>query len=78
MDDLRISLSDLQRAFVDEQVAGGVYSSAEQYVEALIEDEAKASAKEKLEALLLEGLDSEETDWTDADWEVLKHRVAGG
>lgn len=78
MDDLRISLSDRQQAFVDEQVASGDYSDAAQYVAALIEAEAKARAQEKLEALLLEGLDSEDEEWTEADWDELRKLAAGG
>ena len=78
MDDLRISLSDPLQTFVDEQVATGDYSNAADYVAALIQAEAKARAQEKLEALLLEGLDSEETEWTEADWDDLRCRASGG
>ena len=78
MDDLRISLSDPLQSFIDEQVASGDYSNAADYVAALIEAEAKARAQEKLEALLLVGLDSEETEWTEADWDDLRRRAAGG
>lgn len=78
MDDLRISLSDPLQSFIDEQVASGDYRNAADYVAALIEAEAKARAQERLEALLLEGLDSEETEWTEADWDDLRRRAAGG
>ena len=78
MDDLRISLTDPLQTFVDEQVAAGDYGNAADYVASLIEAEAKARAQEKLEALLLEGLDSEETEWTEADWDDLRRRAAGG
>ena len=78
MDDLHISLSDRQQAFIDEQVATGDYSDAADYVAALIEAEAKARAQEKLEALLLEGLDSDDEEWTEADWDELRKLAAGG
>ena len=78
MDDLRISLSNRQQAFIDEQVATGDYSNAADYVAALIEAEAKARAQEKLEALLLEGLDSDDEEWTEADWDELRKLAAGG
>ena len=71
MEDLRISLSDRQQAFVDEQVEAGDYSDPAAYVAALIEAEAKAQAQAKLEALLLEGLRGEATEWTEADAEAL-------
>lgn len=78
MEDLHISLSDRQQAFIDEQVAAGDYSDPAAYVAALIEAEARAQAQVKLENLLLEGLASEETDWTEADWQALERRAAGG
>lgn len=67
MEDLRISLSDRQQAFVDEQVAAGDYTDPTAYVAALSEAEAQA----KLETLLLAGLEGEQTHWTDADAEAL-------
>lgn len=79
MENLHIALSDRQQAFVDEQVATGDYGGdPAAYVAALIEAEAKAQAQAKLEALLLAGLDSEEEEWTEADWEALERRAAGG
>lgn len=78
MDDLRISLSELQQAFVDEQVATGDYGDSADYVTALIQAEARTQAKAKLEALLLEGLDEEAEDWTEADWDELRQQAAGG
>ena len=66
MDDLRISLSDRQQAFVEEQVASGAYADASEYFTALVRADEKAKAQEKLEALLLEALDEEGDDreWT--------------
>lgn len=77
MDDIRISLSDTQQAFVTEQVEAGHYADAAEYVSALIEAEAKAQAQAKLEALLLEGLEGESSEWTEADWDELRQRIAG-
>ena len=76
MDDIRISLPDIEKAFVDEQVAEGDFASASDYVAALIHAEAKAKAQEKLEALLLAGLEGEDIEWTDANWDELRSRIA--
>lgn len=78
MDDLRISLSDPLQSFIDEQVATGDYRDAAAYVGALIQAEAKARAQAKLEALLLEGLEEEAEEWTEADWDELRKLAAGG
>lgn len=77
MDDIRISLSGAERGFVDEQVAAGGYASPADYVAALVHSEARAKAQEKLEALLLEGLEGEPTEMTEADWDALQTRALG-
>jgi antitoxin ParD1/3/4 len=76
MDDIRLNLPEIDRAFVDAQVAEGDYADAAEYVAALVRAEAKAKAQEKLEALLLEGLEGEDIEWTDADWDKLRNRIA--
>jgi antitoxin ParD1/3/4 len=64
MDDIRITLSDSSKAFVDAQVAEGNYSSASECIDAALRAKAKAEAQEKLEGLLLEGLEGEDIAWT--------------
>ena len=59
MTSMNISLPDDLKAFVDQQVQRG-YSSASEFVRELIRNAQKQAAKEQLEALLLEGLDSGE------------------
>ena len=44
--------------FVDRQVASGRYSSASEYILKLIREDEKRTAEEKLEALLLKGVNS--------------------
>ena len=58
MQTMNISLPDPMKDFVDRQVASGHYSSASEYVRRLIREDEKRRAEEKLEALLLEGLNS--------------------
>jgi len=43
---------------VDRQVASGRYSSASEYILKLIREDEKRTAEEKLEALLLKGVNS--------------------
>jgi antitoxin ParD1/3/4 len=77
MDDIRISLSDSSKAFVDAQVAEGNYASVSECIDAAVLAKAKAEAQEKLEALLLEGLESGDAEpWTDENWDALKRRIA--
>ena len=58
MQTMNISLPDPMKDFVDGQVASGRYSSASEYVRELIRKDEKRRAEEKLEAQLLEGLNS--------------------
>ena len=58
MTTMNISLPDAMKAFVEEQVQQGGFSTASEYLRELIRDAQKQSAKERLEKLLLEGLDS--------------------
>jgi antitoxin ParD1/3/4 len=76
MDDIRISLSGSTKAFVDAEVADGSYASVMECVDDLLLAGTKAKAQEKLEALLLEGLEGEDIEWTDANWDELRDRIA--
>jgi antitoxin ParD1/3/4 len=59
MTSLNISLPEALRQFVDEKVASGGYGTASEYVRSLIrEAQQREVEQERLEALLLEGLDS--------------------
>jgi antitoxin ParD1/3/4 len=77
MDDIRNSLSDISKAFVDAHMAEGTYASVSECIDAALRAQAKAEAQEKLEALLLEGLESGDAEpWTDENWDALKRRIA--
>lgn len=72
MQSMNISLPDPLKQFVDGQIAKGRYSSASEYVRELIRADEKRKAEDQLEALLLEGLSSEETALTPADWKAIR------
>lgn len=57
---LNISLPDLMKQYVEERMHEGGYSTTSEYVRDLIREDQKRRAQERLEALLLEGLDSGE------------------
>jgi antitoxin ParD1/3/4 len=70
---LNISLPEQLREYVDAKVAAGGYGTASEYVRELIRADQKRAAEERLEALLLEGLDSgEPITIFDAWWERKK------
>ena len=72
MQTMNISLPEPLKKFVDHQIAEGRYSSVSEYIRELIRDDEKRKAEGRLEALLLEGLDSEESELTRQDFEAIR------
>ncbi len=76
MTTLNISLPDSMRAFIDEQIAQGGYSTASEYIRDLIRQAQKQAAQEKLDSLLIEGLESgEPIEVTDEWWQEKQERL---
>jgi antitoxin ParD1/3/4 len=72
MQTMNISLPDPLKEFVDDQIAGGRYSSVSEYIRELIREDEKRKAQERLEALLLEGLESEASELTRQDFDEIR------
>jgi antitoxin ParD1/3/4 len=72
MQSMNISLPEPLKQFVDQQIAAGKYSSVSEYVRELIRDDEKRKAEDRLEALLLEGLESDESPLTSEDWASIR------
>ncbi len=69
---MNISLPEPLKQFVDDQIAAGRYSSVSEYVRELIRDDEKRKAEDRLEALLLEGLESDDAPLTSEDWAAIR------
>jgi antitoxin ParD1/3/4 len=72
MQSMNISLPEPLKRFVDEQIGQGRYSSVSEYMRDLIRADERRKAEEQLEAKLLEGLGSAESELTAADWSVIR------
>ena len=68
MTTVNISIPDSMKTFIDEQVAKGGYSTTSEYIRQLLRQEAERVTQARLEALLLEGLDSGEPIEINDDW----------
>ena len=69
MTSMNVSLPEPLRRFVNERAAGR-FGSASEYVRELIREDQRRAAEEKLEALLVEGLESgEPVEVTPEFWE---------
>jgi len=76
MTTLNISLPDSMRAYIEQKVAQGGYSTASEFVRQLVRDDQKRAAQERLEGLLIEGIESGPShELTAADWDNLRQRV---
>lgn len=76
MSTLNVSLPDSMRAFIEEQTKNGDFSTASEYLRSLIREDQKRKAQERLETLLLEGLESGDTEkLTPGDWEEVRREV---
>jgi antitoxin ParD1/3/4 len=64
------------RTYVEEQVAKGGYGSVSEYFRELVRLDRKRKAAERVEAMLLSGLNSgTATPMTDEDWEDVRQAV---
>jgi antitoxin ParD1/3/4 len=63
-----LSLPESLEKFVEQEVAEGGFENAEKYIRHLISVEHKRRAKERLEALILEGLESGDPEEATPEW----------
>nr|WP_175586856.1 type II toxin-antitoxin system ParD family antitoxin [Nostoc sp. UIC 10630] len=64
------------RTYIEEKVATGGYSSVSEYFRELVRQDQKRQAAERLETMLLEGLNSgNATEMTPDDWENIRQAV---
>ena len=68
MPTMNISLPDRLNDFVDAQISSGRYSSVSEYVRELIREYEERKAEARLEAMLLEGLASQESELNHQDF----------
>jgi antitoxin ParD1/3/4 len=73
---MNVSLPERLKDYVQERVEEGAYSTPSDYVRALIRDDMKRRAEDRLEELLLEGLDSGDPQPLDAaEWVSIREEA---
>ncbi len=76
MTTINVSIPEALGQFIEKRVAEGGYSAADEYVGELIREDQKRLEQQRLETLLLEGLDSGPAmEMTKEDWDELKQAV---
>lgn len=74
---INIILPDEVRVYVEAQVMEGAYSSIGEYFIDLVQQDQKRKAQAKLEALLVEGINSDSQEVTPDYWQNLRESVLG-
>src|SRR5438552_211195 len=72
---ISISLPETMKEFIESQVSQGGYGTASEYVRDLVRDAQKRIAQEKLEELLLEGLNSPVAEFDSKEFSAIKERL---
>ncbi len=72
---INIDIPDEVRVHIEEQIINGAYSSIGEYFLDLAQQDQKRKAKERLEALLLEGINSKGQEATPDYWQDLRSTV---
>lgn len=76
MTTMNISLPENLKEFIDAQVQSGGYSTSSEYIRELICKDQKKKLAQRLNSLLLEGLESGEPIPVDADyWEAKRRKL---
>ena len=76
MTSVNISLPEILKDYIDEQVVNGGYGTVSEYIRDLIRQDREQRSQKKLESLLLEGLDSgDATPMTSEDWDAVRDAV---
>ena len=74
MTSLDVSMPEKLRRFIDERCReGGAYSTPSEYIRELVRKDMEQQAQQRLESLLIEGLDSgEPSSMTPEDWSEIR------
>ena len=74
---LNFALPEAMKEWVESQVKGGSYGNLSEYIRELIRQDQRRKTEERLESLLLEGLNCGNAGpMTKKDWDALKRKVA--
>ena len=72
---VNISLPDQMKQYIEERLSEGRYNTTSGYFRDLIRDDQKRRTEERLETLLLRGLESPASEWTKDDVAHIKNAV---
>jgi antitoxin ParD1/3/4 len=72
---VNISLPDQMKQYIEARIGEGGYNTTSEYFRDLVREDQKRRAEERLETLLLQGLESPASVWTKDDVDHIKNAV---
>jgi antitoxin ParD1/3/4 len=72
---VNISVPDQMKQYIEERIGEGGYNTTSEYFRDLVREDQKRRAEERLETLLLQGLESPASVWTKDDADHIKKAV---
>ena len=76
MTTVNITLPDSMKDFVEARISSGGYGDASEYLRRLIREDQRKAERERIDALLLEGIKSgKSTPLTSKDWKTLRQSL---
>jgi antitoxin ParD1/3/4 len=72
---VNISLPDQMKRYIEARISEGGYNTTSEYFRDLVREDQKRQAEERLETLLLQGLESPAREWTKEDVDHIKNSV---
>jgi len=72
---VNISLPDKMKDYIEERINEGGYHSTSEYFRDLVREDQRRRASDRLEAMLLRGLEAPSSEWTKDDVNYVKKAV---
>ena len=72
---VNISLPDQMKQYIEARIGEGRYNTTSEYFRDLVREDQKRQAEERLETLLLRGMESPASEWTKEDVDHVKSAV---
>ncbi len=72
---VNISLPDQMKQYIEARISEGGYNTTSEYFRDLVREDQKKQTEQRLEALLLRGMESPASEWTQEDVDHVKKAV---
>jgi len=75
MTTITISIPESMKEYIEREISRGSYGTVSEYFRSLVRENQRQKSQERLEELLLEGLQSEAREMTKEDWNDIRRQL---